>query len=63
MARRKDPLMSDVRAIRDRMSKRLLEAERREGSCVPELRRLGRKAAGWMAREAKVGAKTSRKAQ
>ena len=55
MARRKDPLMSDVREIRDRMSKRLLEAERREGSCVPALRRLGRKV--------RMPSKSPRKAQ
>lgn len=54
MAGCKDPLMSELREIRDRMSKRLLEAERREGSCVPELRRLGRKAAAGLGRAAKA---------
>lgn len=44
--------MDEVRKIRQRMSKRLLDAERREGSCVPELRRMGREAAAWMNREA-----------
>ena len=63
MARRKDPLMSEIRETRDRISKRLLEAERREGSCVPELRRMGRKAAAWAAREARSSSKRPRKAQ
>ena len=56
----KVPLMSDLREIRDRMSKRLLEAERREGSCIPELRRLGRKAAAGLSREARGVAKAPR---
>ena len=54
--------MSEIREIRDRMSKRLLEAERREGSCVPELRRLGRKAAAGMSHESGTPSKSRRKA-
>ena len=49
--------MDEVRRIRRRMSKRLLEAERREGSCVSELRRMGREAASWM--NAGAGAKSA----
>ena len=52
MARRKDRMMDEVRSIRGRISKRLLDAERREGSSVPELRRMGREASAWMSREA-----------
>jgi hypothetical protein len=52
MARRKDPMMQEILRIRRRMSERLLEAERREGTCVRELRRMGRDAASWMSREA-----------
>jgi hypothetical protein len=44
MAGRKDPVVDELRVIRRRISKRLLDAERREGTCVPELRRMGRDA-------------------
>jgi len=49
--------MEEIRRIRGRMSERLLEAERREGTCVPELRRIGREASVWMSRE--LGRKTA----
>jgi len=59
--------MDEVRRIRRRVSKRLLEAEQREGTCVPELRRMGREAAAWMNREAgsksAAGSKGRRKAE
>ena len=44
MARREDSVAAELRRIRRRLSERLLEAERREGTCVPELRRMGREA-------------------
>ena len=51
MAQRRDPVVDEIREIRRRISKRLLEAERREGTCVPELRRMARKAAKEARRE------------
>jgi hypothetical protein len=36
--------MEELREIRRRLSERLLEAERREGTWIPEMRRLARAA-------------------
>ena len=51
MARRKDRVAEEIRENRRKISRRLLEAERREGTCVPELRRMGREAMKWMRHE------------
>jgi hypothetical protein len=48
--------MDEVRRVRNRMSKRLLDAERRDGGSVAELRRMGREAAAWMSSQS--GSKT-----
>lgn len=52
MARRKDRMIEELRQIRRKISKRLLDAERREGSCLPELRRMEREARAWWKKEA-----------
>ena len=44
MAGRKDQVVEELRAIRKRISARLLKAERKEGTCIPELRRMAREA-------------------
>jgi hypothetical protein len=53
--------MEEIRRVRRRISKRLLEAERREGTCVPELRRMGREAAKAIAREAGISSGRNRR--
>lgn len=44
MAARKDLMLEELRAIRREVSKRLLNAEKRDGTCLPELIRMGREA-------------------
>lgn len=44
MAQRRDLMLEELRRIRSRISKRLLEAERREGTCLPELRKMEQEA-------------------
>ena len=51
MARRKDRLIEELREIRRKISERLWEAERREGTCIYEIRRMGRNALRRMRRE------------
>lgn len=53
MAQRRDVMLEELRAIRRGISKRLLQAERREGTSIPELRRMGRAARRWARRELK----------
>ncbi|HLY74109.1 MAG TPA: hypothetical protein VKU80_08330 [Planctomycetota bacterium] len=40
-------MMEELRKVRREISKRLLGAEQREGSCLPELRRMEREARAW----------------
>jgi phosphopantetheinyl transferase (holo-ACP synthase) len=44
--------MEELREIRRRISKRLLEARRREGTFSNELRRMERQAVAWARKEA-----------
>lgn len=56
-------MMEELRKVRRKISKRLLEAQRREGSCLPELRRMEREARLWWKKEEAARPRARRKAK